>query len=78
VGLAVPVAGTFGGNPGAAAYGVDAVLAPMLWAVPLAGVGGAALAALAARQQRWMAALAGVAVAALAFGALSMGATPWA
>lgn len=78
VGLVVPLAGTFGGNPGAAAYGVDAALVPLLWALPVAGVGGAALAALAARQARWMAGLAGLAVAALAFGALSMGATPWA
>ncbi len=78
MGVAVPVAGTFMGNPGAAAYGVDAALAPLLWALPLAGLGGVVVAALAVRQGRWWVLVAGLAVTALAVGALASGATPWA
>ena len=63
MGVAVPLAGTFMGNPGAAAYGVDAALAPVLWALPLAGMGGVLVAALAVRQGRWMVLAAGLAVA---------------
>jgi pimeloyl-ACP methyl ester carboxylesterase len=78
VGLALPLAGTFGGNPGAAAYGLDASLAPVLWALPVAGLGGVALAAWAALSARWLVLVAGLAVAALAIGAWASGATPWA
>jgi hypothetical protein len=40
-GVAVPLVGTFVSHPGALVYGLDASLAPVLWAVPLAGVGAA-------------------------------------
>ena len=78
MGVAVPLVGTFMGNPGAAAYGVDAALAPVLWALPLAGMGGVLVAALAVRQGRWMVLAAGLAVAAWVLGVLTSGATPWA
>ncbi len=77
-GLGLPLIGTFGGNPGAAVYGLDATLAPVLWALPLAGLGAVGVAFMASRQRRWLVVTAAVGMLAFVIGAGAIGATPWA
>lgn len=77
-GVALPLAATYVGNPGAMIFGLNAAWASLLWAVPVSGVAGAALAVLAAYRCRWAACAAGLGLVMLAIGAWAVGAQPWA
>lgn len=63
-------------HPGAAAFGIHAGLAPLLWLPALAGAMAVPLAGLAARRRAWLALAGALGVVAIAAGACAAGAVP--